>query len=271
MQSIKAFAGAASIGMAAASSSISNVAGVAPANLPSTPYYKWAHGHWVWNHNSAVNQQNTTGIVQEYLDHGIPVSAVNIDSTWATQYNNFQPNPDKFPDFKGMVSELHAQNVKVLLWATSMVNVENPDYQFCVDNQYLVRDSKGFVRPLGWWHGEGGLLDYSNPDAVSWWHSKMDIVLDAGLLLHYYVFGIFVHDISLFVRFNSIFLLYRRRRLEARRHRSLYNRIYLRRWCTWLPERFTNLPGLCKLLLPRFSVLYPRKERWFGIDYEPTC
>ena len=49
---------------------------------------------------------------------------------------------------------------------TSMVNVENPDYQMCVDNQYLVRDSRGVVRPLEWWHGSGGLLDYSNPKAL---------------------------------------------------------------------------------------------------------
>jgi alpha-glucosidase (family GH31 glycosyl hydrolase) len=179
MQSVKAVAGLASVG---AMTTTRGTYVVSPAELPAAPYYKWAHGHWVWNHNSAVNQQNTTGIVQEYLEHDIPVSAVNIDSTWATHFNNFQPNTDKFPDFKGMVSELHDQNVKVLLWATSMVNVENPDYQFCVENQYLVRNSKGLVRPLGWWHGEGGLLDYSNPDAVSWWHSKMDTVLDAGII-----------------------------------------------------------------------------------------
>lgn len=61
-----------------------------------------------------------------------------------------------------------------------MVNVENPDYQMCVDNNYLVRNGKGVVRPLGWWHGEGGLLDYSNPDATAWWHSKMDR-LDMGV------------------------------------------------------------------------------------------
>jgi alpha-glucosidase (family GH31 glycosyl hydrolase) len=62
-----------------------------------------------------------------------------------------------------------------------MVNTENPDYQMCVDNKYLVRDSRGLVRPLQWWHGYGGLLDYSNPEAVSWWHAQMDKVLDAGV------------------------------------------------------------------------------------------
>lgn len=167
--------------VAALSVPLAAAAVVPTAQLPGAPYHKWAHGHWVWNHNGAVNQENTTAIVQQYLDHGIPVSAVNIDSTWATQFNNFEPDTAKFPDFKSMVSDLHAKNVNVLLWATSMVNVENPDYQFCVDNGYLVRDSRGEVRPIGWWHGSGALLDYSNPEAVAWWHSKLDYVLDAGV------------------------------------------------------------------------------------------
>jgi alpha-glucosidase (family GH31 glycosyl hydrolase) len=62
-----------------------------------------------------------------------------------------------------------------------MVNVENPDYQMCVDNDFLVKNSKGQVRPLQWWHGSGGLLDYTNPSAVEWWHEQMNKVLDVGV------------------------------------------------------------------------------------------
>ena len=85
---------------------------------------------------------------------------------------------DKFPDFKSFVEDLHESKMKVILWATSMINTDNPDYKMCVENDYLVRDSRGFVRPLSWWHGDGGLLDYSNPEAVEWWHKQMDKVLD---------------------------------------------------------------------------------------------
>jgi alpha-glucosidase (family GH31 glycosyl hydrolase) len=100
---------------------------------------------------------------------------------WETQFNNFEPDPSRFPDFSGLVTWLHDQDIRVILWATSMVNIENPDYDMCVTNNYLVRNGQGVVRPLGWWHGQGALLDYSNPDAVSWWHSKMDPVLEMGI------------------------------------------------------------------------------------------
>ena len=35
--------------------------------------------------------------------------------------------------------------------------------------------------PCARWHGEGGLLDYTNPEAVQWWHSQMDNVLSLGI------------------------------------------------------------------------------------------
>ena len=155
---------------------------VGPANLPHGSYAPWAHAHWVWLKNDLGNQDNCTALVDAYLHLDIPVGALNIDSEWATAFNNFEVDIVKFPDFEGLVKSLHDKDIRVTMWATSMVNTDDPDYQEAIDNKYLVRWGKtGEVRPLKWWHGEGGLLDYTNPNAVEWWHAKMDKVLDAGV------------------------------------------------------------------------------------------
>lgn len=154
---------------------------ISAASLPSSIYHSWAHSHWVWLHNGLSNQQNTTDLINGYISRNIPVGGVDIDSTWATQFNNFEVDVNKFPNFSGLINDLHNQNIRVILWATSMINIENPDYEMCVQNKYLVRNNFGVVRPLHWWHGDGGLLDYSNPDALKWWHSKMDQVLNVGV------------------------------------------------------------------------------------------
>ena len=65
------------------------------------------------------------------------VGAVNIDSTWATQFNNFEVDTNKFPDFTSLVSSMHQKDVKVTMWVTSMVNVENPDYDVAVENSNI--------------------------------------------------------------------------------------------------------------------------------------
>eukprot|EP01034_Spumella_vulgaris_P028832 gene28832-35767_t len=64
---------------------------------------------------------------------------------------------------------------------TSFINVENPEFNMTVKNDYLIKDSHGIARPMKWWHGYGALLDYTNPEALKWWHEKMDKVLNVGV------------------------------------------------------------------------------------------
>jgi hypothetical protein len=89
---------------------------VKPVNLAGTNYQNWAHLHWVWLHNGQSNQQNVTDLVKGYKSHQIPLGAVNIDSTWATYFDNFEVNTEKFPDFAELVKELHDEGLKVILW-----------------------------------------------------------------------------------------------------------------------------------------------------------
>jgi hypothetical protein len=93
---------------------------VPPSSTKATNYQKWAHYHWVWLKNDLGNQANETALVQGYKDANIPVGALNIDSTWATQYNNFVVNTDKFPDFKGLIDDLHKQGIKVTMWYVAL-------------------------------------------------------------------------------------------------------------------------------------------------------
>lgn len=127
------------------------------------------------------NQANSTDLVQGYLDRNIPVGNLNIDSEWATAFNNFEVDTNKYPDLKGLVASLHEQQISVTMWMTSMVNTDNPEYEEAKQKGYFVRDAYGVVRPIKWWKGDGALIDYSNPEAVEWWHSQMDKVLDVGI------------------------------------------------------------------------------------------
>ena len=85
--------------------------------LTPTNYQIWAHYHWVWLHASLDNQANVTLLLDGYKTNNIPVGAVNLDSAWSTEFNNFEVDTSKFPDFKGMIQEIHEErNMKVIVW-----------------------------------------------------------------------------------------------------------------------------------------------------------
>ena len=73
------------------------------------------------------SHQNVTKLVSDYKSYDIPVGALNIDSEWATAFNNFEVDTEKYPAFEDMVADFHEQDVRVILWATSMVAKESID------------------------------------------------------------------------------------------------------------------------------------------------
>ena len=122
-----------------------------------------------------------TDLVEGYESRNITVGAINIDSGWSTGFNNFEVDTNKFPQFGQLVEKMHEQDVRVILWITSMVDKDSSNYDEGFANNYYISNGFGQQAVLHWWHGDGSLLDYSNPNASSWWHKQMDKVLDLGV------------------------------------------------------------------------------------------
>lgn len=142
----------------------------------------WVFSHWVWEDEST--QESALTMVDDYLSRDIPVNAIIIDSPWETGYNTFEWDTALFPDAQAMIDSLHSRNVKVMLWITGIINIdEGAIYDYAKDQGYFMKvlpfDSEPGV--VNWWKGDGSLIDWFNPDAVTWWKGLMDNMLDMGI------------------------------------------------------------------------------------------
>jgi len=147
----------------------------APAAEAEPPFPDWVLGQFVWEDESTT--ASVRALVKGYQENGIPIAGVIIDSPWETAYNTFEFDAERYPGARELIDDLHAQGLKVILWVTCMVNTEDPDYAYAREQGYLV---PGLLRQK-WWKGEGGLLDYRNPEAVEWWHRRMDRAIALGI------------------------------------------------------------------------------------------
>jgi alpha-glucosidase (family GH31 glycosyl hydrolase) len=156
------------------------------------PWPEWVFHHWVWFGEST--QDSAIELVQDYLDHDIPVGAVIIDSPWETGYNTFEWDLTLYPDPQAMINWFHDHDVRVVLWITSVINAmceagaptcpEADLFNEAMANHYFMGDASILIP---WWKCPddqdfcGGLIDYFNPQAVEWWHNLVDPILDMGI------------------------------------------------------------------------------------------
>jgi len=121
--------------------------------------------------------QNQAGILtyaKGIRDHGFPAGVLMIDDNWQENYGKWDFNKGRFSNPKAMIATLHAAGFKVMLWVCPFVS---PDCDVCREltkKGLLVKNNSGEPAIVRWWNGASALLDFTNPQAVDWFRSRLD-------------------------------------------------------------------------------------------------
>jgi alpha-D-xyloside xylohydrolase len=144
--------------------------------LPAT----WALGPWIWRDENR-DQAQVIDDIKHINDLDLPTSGYWIDRPYASGVNAFDFHPTMFPDPGAMIQALHDNGLRVALWHTP--------YAAGLDGNepaLLIHDeakTKGYFVPksglkLNKW---GTPIDFTNPDAYSWWQSLIHRYTDNGI------------------------------------------------------------------------------------------
>lgn len=160
-------------------------------DIPTPAIYtpRWAFEPWISKDIS--DGADSRQFVEGFKSRNIPVGVLVIDSPWETHYNTFVPNPSRYPEFGQFVDDMHARDVRVVMWVTQMINFssydleeggdtyegKSPNFDEAEQCGFLVDD--GFT--YSWWKGNGAGLDFFNENAVAWWHRQQDPILEMGI------------------------------------------------------------------------------------------
>ncbi|XP_047004539.1 myogenesis-regulating glycosidase-like [Schistocerca americana] len=133
--------------------------------------------HPVWatlaRYDIGVNDSLVRDLANEIIANGFKNSHIEIDDIWETCYGSLTFDTNLFRDIRALTDELHSLGFRVTLWIHPFVNRGCESYYSeAMEKGYFVSNVNGstFTR---WYHGVTGVVDFTNPEAVAWWTSRL--------------------------------------------------------------------------------------------------
>ncbi|MBI4568401.1 MAG: hypothetical protein HY719_08385 [Planctomycetes bacterium] len=153
---------------------------------------KWVFTTWKWK-NEHRDWRDALDDADKMRSNDIPCGVYFIDSPWSTGYNTFDFYAPRFAQEgekrvgEKLIKQLHERGFKVLLWITCVMNdgdkqawdaeAERKNYQYGAERGFYANRF-----PIKWWKaGNGWVVDFKKPEAVKWYYSLLDKVLDMGI------------------------------------------------------------------------------------------
>lgn len=150
-----------------------------PARVPA-----WSYGLWLsTSFTTSYDEATVTEFIDGMAERDLPLSVFHFDCFWMRQFHwvDLIWDPAAFPDPEGMLRRLHERGLKVCVWINPYIAQRSYLFEEGRDAGYLVKNRDGSVWQWDKWQAGMALVDFTNPEAVAWFSSKLKALLDMGV------------------------------------------------------------------------------------------
>jgi alpha-D-xyloside xylohydrolase len=145
---------------------------------------QWSFGLWLTtSFTTNYDEETTSSFIQGMADRQIPLHVFHFDCYWmqAYQWCDFIWDPQTFPDPEGMIRRYHERGLKICVWINPYISQKSYLFREGMEGGYLVKKTDGAVWQTDLWQPGMALVDFTNPQAVTWYCGKLQALLDMGV------------------------------------------------------------------------------------------
>ena len=128
-------------------------------------------------------QEDVLALARKIREHKIPCDAIYLDIHYLENYKVLTWDSERFPDFAGMVAELHRMGFKVVPILDPAVKIENgfAPYEDGVERDVFLKLPDGDPLQVVVWSGASHMPDFSKPETHTWWSDHLSEIIATGV------------------------------------------------------------------------------------------
>lgn len=136
----------------------------------------WSFGFWM-SRITYFSEKEGREVAENLRKHKIPSDVIHFDTGWfdVDWRNNYEFAGDRFDNAEKMIADMQKDGFNVCLWQLPYFTPKNTLFPEIVEKGLAVKDKKGNI-PY-----EDAILDFSNPETVSWYQDKIAGLLRQGV------------------------------------------------------------------------------------------
>lgn len=144
----------------------------------------WSYGLWLTTSFTTKYDEHTVmSFINGMIERKIPLSVFHFDCCWMkpTEWCNFEWDPDIFPDPEELLEKIHDKGIKICVWINPYIAQKSRLFDEGMKNGYFIKKTNGDVWQWDKWQAGMAIVDFTNPDAVSWYQGYLKELLRQGV------------------------------------------------------------------------------------------
>jgi alpha-D-xyloside xylohydrolase len=144
----------------------------------------WSFGLWLsTSFTTNYDESTVLSFIDGMAERDIPLHTFHYDCFWMREFNwcDFEWDKRMFADPAKMLANVKSKGLHICVWINPYIAQNSPLFDEGKHNGYLLLKENGDVWQTDLWQAGMGIVDFTNPDAWSWYQGKLEALLDMGV------------------------------------------------------------------------------------------
>ncbi|WP_088102007.1 alpha-xylosidase [Halalkalibacter urbisdiaboli] len=144
----------------------------------------WTFGLWLTtSFTTNYDEDTVNSFINGMAERDLPLHVFHFDCFWMKEFHwcNFEWDERVFPEPESMLERLKSKGLKICVWINPYIAQRSHLFDEAVERGYLLKKENGDVWQWDLWQPGMGIVDFTNPDACTWFAEKLERLVDMGV------------------------------------------------------------------------------------------